>query len=382
LFAIFRLLLRYHSPQITSIFEDNLITPNIYATSWFITIFSSKTLDLFTLFTLWEEIIKEKDRLFTCYIAVAVLEYFKIEILNEIPDQIPQKILSIRLNSISETNEIISKARYMKQNMPYSLHANLMRYDVFKLNTIDSILSTLNKEICLSVHARDVILRMYPEAKLCHQCSDGYCRCFPSKNEVNFIVIDCRTETEQQAGKLPNSDLLSEQAYLNMDYLLELPKLYSHLKGLFHISLMGTGAFKPAEDFSSDSENEEEKDYVQNMLENLLKVFLINGFPYVSIVEGGFQKIHEFAMHYQLTIEKHSRSSCLVCSPEGPKYNNIFKNGLKRIGDSLAAFKYAVKSIVRSDTIQLPNTEEVKVQKRKAITRRSSLEPVDGDNTK
>ena len=315
--------------------------------------------------------------MFSCYVAVALLEHFKQEILIDDTILIPQKILAIRLTKLSEVIDIIRRARVMKNNMPYSLHAKLIRYDVFKLNTIDSILSTLNKETCLSVHARELIQRTFPEAQLCSNCPPSNCVCFPSKNDINFIVIDCRTEDEQQAGILPNSDLLNIEAYLNEDYLKNIHEIYKEFKGIFHICLMGSKAFKPKEERTDNID--EEEDYVQNMLENLLHIFMINDFPYVSVVEGGFQKIHEFAMHYQLQIEKHNQNMCTVCNPDGVKYNNKIKDSLKKIGSKLfgrvRAFAHTIKNIVRN-----PPDEEFKIETRKALSRRQSVEHINNFN--
>ena len=383
---IFRLLLRYHSPSLTSVFESNQITPDFYATSWFITIFSSKTSDIETLFSLWEQVIEEKDKLFTCYLAVALLEFFKSDILSDDPTIIPQKILAIRLKSTVEVREIVRMAREFKKNMPYSLHSSLLRYDVFKLATIDEILSTLNKLSCLSILARDIMQRIYPEAQLCNNCQETRCECFPSTNALPVIVIDCRTQEEQEAGILPNSSLLNCEAFSNIEYLQRIPEDYARVRGVFHILLMGSGAFTPREHSASlreeqeeDLSDDEEEDYVQNMLENLLQVFLSHDFPYVSIVEGGFQKVHEFAMHYQLEIINHNPSMCLVCSPNRKKHNNMISEGLMKIKDKLVgrvrAFSSAVKGIVRSDSVMTPlAAEEAKAEKRKAMSRRPSVE--------
>lgn len=315
-----------------------------------------------------------------------MLNYFKSEIFSEGLSSVPQKIVGIRLKSTAEVREIVRMAREIKRNMPYSMHSNLLKYDVFKLNTIDSILSSLEKEICLSVLARDVIQRTYPEAQLCNICLIAKCECFPNTNSLPFIVIDCRTEEEQQAGTLPNSDLLNNEAYSNLKYLQNLPNIYAQFKGVFHICLMGSGTFQPKDDLQkADSDSEDSEDYVQNMLENILQIFLSSGFPYVSVVEGGFQKIHEFAMHYQLQIEKHNQSLCIVCNPNGVKLNSVISQGLKKIRNKLVgrvrAFSSAVKNIVRSDSTQV-QTEEIKaVEGRRAISRRVSIENFNYANT-
>ena len=280
--------------------------------------------------------------------------------------------------------------------MPYSLHSNLVRYDVFKLATIDSILNTLSKEVCLSILARDFIQRIYPEALLCKDCKVAKCGCFPSMNVLPFVVIDCRTEAEHKAGVLPNTELLNCKAYSNVDYLQRMPEEYAKARGVYHILLMGSGTFrfKSRESLGNHTKGEkdekvveeEEEDYVQHMLENLLQVFLYYGFPYVSVVEGGFQKVHEFAMHYQLQIKNHHPDLCMVCNPDRKKHNNKISEGLMKIKDRLVgrvkALSLAVKGIGRSDLVSTHvDSEEMKIKQRKKCSQRTSLKNISNFGT-
>lgn len=130
---IFQLLLRYHCPDIFYLFINNDVSPNCYAAPWFITSFASKINEVEIVFKLWEEIIKENDKLFTCYIAVGILRYFQSELEMTNPVNLPQKISGLRLSRVDEVISIIQIAREIKSFMPYCFHQKLMRYDVLNL---------------------------------------------------------------------------------------------------------------------------------------------------------------------------------------------------------------------------------------------------------
>jgi hypothetical protein len=349
LFTIFSLLLQYHAPALSVLFKTAEVTADIFLTSWLLTIFASKTKDLETLFSLWKEVLKENDRLILCYISVAVLIHFQDALEAESEEMLPKAVLSLRITSLEEVESIVKLARTMKNNMPYSINEKLRRYDVFKLELIDSILSTLRKETCLSVHARDVLQLSYPEAHLCQTCVKGKCSCFNRSSALEFIVIDCRRKEEQRAGALRNSVLLPARAYNDTEFLRGLPYQFSSIKDRVHICLMGNEAFKVFD-------NEKKADFTQNMVQNLLELFLLTQFPYVSIVEGGYLKVHEFAMHYGVDLENHSSSICEVCDLTGKNSKSI-SQGFKKIKDQLVgkvkAFSSAVRRFGRSETTDL-----------------------------
>lgn len=296
---------------------------------------------------------------------------------------IPQIIQSIRLKNPTEVEHIVNLAKKMKANMPYSLHARLLKFNISQLDNINSALDNLNSQICLTMQVREFMLRMYPHTKFCGH--ELLCECPPqSYNDLPFMAIDCRNKTEQLAGTINNSELLNERAYEDSEYLHSITNEYEGARGQYHICLMGSSSFKVRQDEVKNDKDDEDEDYGQNMMENLLELLLENNFPYVSIVEGGFQKVHEFAMHYRLPIERHNPGLCLVCNPESGK-NSVIKEGLKKIGNKLVgrfrAFSTAVKGYVRSESIQQYESPEVNKSgsKRKAVTRRPSVEYVDSN---
>ena len=75
-FSLLGLLLKYHFPEIYKIFERGMVFPEMYATSWLLTVFAYK-LKLNTLFYFWNKIILENDELLIHYLIVALLNYKK-----------------------------------------------------------------------------------------------------------------------------------------------------------------------------------------------------------------------------------------------------------------------------------------------------------------
>lgn len=77
--CMYKLLLKYHDPQIAIYLEENNITPEIYAFNWFITLFSSKMpIDL--VYKLWIQMIQAWDMLAFFNIAVALVLFNKDKI--------------------------------------------------------------------------------------------------------------------------------------------------------------------------------------------------------------------------------------------------------------------------------------------------------------
>lgn len=319
-------MLRYHEPEIKTCFDSNEISPEYFATSWFLTIFAWKS-ELEVVYPLWDEIMSENDHLFPCYLGVAMLSQHREQILQEESYLLPKLLNELTISDTLTLNSIVEKARKFKQNIPFSSMLKLKKYNVFNLESIDCITDLLNKEFCLTVLPREILQRMFPEKKFC-KCTGRCPWCLAANNSMPFILIDCRTPEEQKSGFIPNSALLPKGTYDNQELLMSIPDDYLNMKGTFHICLMGSKNFKMAN-------YESEEDAVQNMVGNLLQLFIMKGFPHISIVEGGFETCHEFAMHYSLEIANHNSEICLVCNPDASKMTNIVKRRFNKFTKNL-----------------------------------------------
>lgn len=57
------------------------------------------------------------------------------------------------------------------------------------------------------------------------------------------------------------------------------------------------------------------------MMENLLIDFNTKGFPFISIIDGGFEACHNLVLRLGFELENHDVDFCSICTPEGDLSN-------------------------------------------------------------
>ena len=326
-FLIFRLVLRYHEPRLSAFFQMNRISPELYSSSWFLTAFAFKLSSLEVLYELWEEMLSESDPLFLVYVSVAFLQHVTHLIIDKEDYLVAQAISHLNFDTLEELHLILPKARYIKKNMPYSVFVRLVNFNIYNLETINFSIKALEKEFCITVPPQEVMIRAFPETKIC-PCKFKQCAwCVKRTKDLPLIILDCRQGNEQHQGVFPNTCLVHPDLYKDIQSILDFPDQFIEIRGIFHFCLMGSkdlslSTFEIQEKLSKDS------DKTQMVIQNLLQAFLVKGFPYVSIVEGGFEKCHSFAMNYQLPLDNHFPDHCYLCSPKRSRY--FFCFGRKR----------------------------------------------------
>ena len=78
---IVRILLKYHEPQISAVFEASFVEPQIYSTNWFLTGYTGK-LSLHISLALFNALIQEMEQTKLFYIIIAFLIYHKNIFIN------------------------------------------------------------------------------------------------------------------------------------------------------------------------------------------------------------------------------------------------------------------------------------------------------------
>ena len=312
MFLIFKLILRYFDPRLSAFFVLNNIEPQLFVTPWLLTLFSGKINNMQALYMLWKEVIIENDVIFPLFISISIILYYKDKLVSCTDKIVPQFISQIFFDDIHELREIITKARERKNTLPYSILIKLSKSEIFNLENIDDLISSLEKEACLSVLPCEVIHRAYPEVDVC-PCDSATCPWKTGRGRnVPLVIIDCRTHSEQEAGIFPNSILLDSQAYTDTDFMLNFPDQFIPMRNLYHFCLMGRTQYKGS-GFHLGEIGEHQNSEVQNMLENLIQAFLIKGFNYISVLEGGFEECHAFAEKFNIEVDNHDRNNCRAC---------------------------------------------------------------------
>ena len=116
---LFNILLLFHEPEIYNRFQKLNIVPEIFATNWIMTLFSSK-LKINIVYELWDHLIRFNDNLFILYLGVAILILKKELILNVNEIDLPILITNITILNIDEVEILIQLSLKIREKTPYS----------------------------------------------------------------------------------------------------------------------------------------------------------------------------------------------------------------------------------------------------------------------
>lgn len=72
-FCLMRLLLKYHDPELCQVLSSAMVTPDMYATAWFVTYFANKSDKMGVVTELWNELLEQKDPRFFLFVTLALI---------------------------------------------------------------------------------------------------------------------------------------------------------------------------------------------------------------------------------------------------------------------------------------------------------------------
>ena len=127
---LFILLLKYHVPEVYNVLDKLVITPEMYAISWLITLFSSKC-TLNVVYHIWDYLIRDDDKLTLIYLMVAFLKSKKDLIINT--DSTLEQLLMSNLTILNtnEVDDIMKEVALMKSKTPYSFKLFADKLELF-----------------------------------------------------------------------------------------------------------------------------------------------------------------------------------------------------------------------------------------------------------
>jgi hypothetical protein len=307
LFHITRLILQYHMPEIDACFKAHEITPDVYMTSWFVTMFSGKIKTIELVYMFWDALIERNDILYISYFGVSLLEMFKNDILEQESLSFPNVFKKIYIDNANVLRIVIQNADRVKLNMPLTSEMIFKKYDLFCLENTEAFAKSLEKYVALPILPREILIQTYPHDMVCRCANAKTCK----TRRLKHLVIDCRPASEQKQGYLLNSHLLCKVAQKMPNKLRDYPKKFMTIRKNFHISLLGSNS-------TIDGNS-----YVLKLFQS----FIEHGFPYISIIEGGYLACHEFAMQHSYTIFAHKEKTCLGCNSN---QNQVIECGIDR----------------------------------------------------
>ena len=410
------LLLKYHEPRVYNIFDNALISPEMYATNLLLTLMAHK-LNLNIIYYLWHILITNNDILFIYYFIVAFLKYNSEQIINCDITIIPAIITKLTIDTIDELKEIIDIAFELRKNTPHSFRILVNHLQIYKMHSkeLKKCYEIIKPDslITMPIFPKEIFYICYPNVK----CPDEYCdnindddninkniknniNCEFCKyyltNKLNYIIIDLRIlefgtfeDENEKTGFLPQMIMLEQKELKDENLPENLTERFKKDKGLYHIILLTskTNYFNDFEDdyykeiehnnlnkyFQIQSKVEKElnteltkkinkkKKFKLKEYDNLKKTLICmlkSNYPYISFAYGGFNAIHELSFKYKISLLNHD-PNCDLCK-KIKKNSNFFIKKIK------ALFKNnTTKEIIESSNNDSNNINDSKNQESK-----------------
>ncbi|KAL7436967.1 hypothetical protein ACHAXM_005440 [Skeletonema potamos] len=148
-----------------------------------------------------------------------------------------------------------------------------------------------------------VALEVSPTEVIPHVCSkkqaggDRNTRLSKTDGTLNFYLIDCRPESiAREQGRFPKAINMSPEKLQDPEELQRLIDMFESLRGAVHICVMGEGFASFPVLYNHPLTKEEQKLLEDDIsrTSSCALFFLKKGFPFVSLLRGGFAAAHAF----------------------------------------------------------------------------------------
>ena len=378
-FCLINLLLKYHDIELFRKFEFVLITPDLYTTSWIMTLFANKC-ELDVIYYLWDKFILFDDNLFPLFFIIAFLiinrDKFFVNDYSVVLNQLSQ----MNINTIKEVNEIIDLASEIRDKTPNSFYLLVNKLEIFNYDSknLKNLYEqfNLNEMLAMPIFPSDIFCITH---KNIIRCPDIKCENFKSEkfNNYNkcifcrnrdvkkknaFIIIDIRIfnkEINEQKndiylndifpGFLPKSIRITLEQLNSKDYPKNILNDYLDEKDKYHFIIITSDTkknseydnkfykfinkrksikgvyFKRMKELDIEKveetfgENKNKNEYYLlkefDYFRKLIEEMNVMKFKYVSFAYSGYKEIHSFAKEYNIDLLEHGKN-CFLCKEE------------------------------------------------------------------
>ena len=383
-FSLINILLRYHDPQLFYKFEYCMVIPDLYATSWIMTLFSNKC-SLNITYYLWDKLILFDDNLFPIFFITSFIiknrnQFFKAD------SSVILTILSqLEIKEKDEINELLNLSNEIRDKTPNSFYLLSNKLEIFKYDSLKLEMSynkyKPGKLLALPMFAQDIFCITHKNVIGCpdEKCENFknvkfnnntkciYCRNKQFKKKISFIILDLRLFkndnkdkiSDSYPGILPKTLRISNEQLNDEKYPENILNEYKEEKDNYHFIIITSETknfeeyekefykdiekdkkkrhsklgviFKKTRELNMKKVNEKFKENDKNYL--LLKEFdnfkkLIDGmnkegFKYVSFVYGGYELIHYYAKQYKIDLLEHGKE-CTLCKKQFKRSSSFF----------------------------------------------------------
>jgi uracil phosphoribosyltransferase/rhodanese-related sulfurtransferase len=349
IFRLFKLLLQYHDPELSSFLDQHNTPPELYATPWFVTMWAQKC-EIDTLLHLWDELLLDLNPMFHYFVSLELVRYRKENIMKCCVDELPGVMSSITIPNKNQMKMLFFEARKTRLSTPNSFHELFYKCITQKVVVDGALYTELLDLQALAIEPKELIEQFYDD-KMDNKegSSENRRRRSRKLSKIKHFVIDCRPIEQYEAGHLPyafhlDPALNSESLKVKMDSILT-------MKG-FAFCLFFDGVPSKLTNIDNSSH---------------LNIFLNKRIKSVSVCRGGYYAIHQMFVSGEITLVDHDNTQCLECA--GWKKNltskGNFASYMKKFYNAAETFKRnnqnRLESGIPRTVIVLPQTVDLRL---------------------
>lgn len=314
-FHLLRLLLLYHDPQLCNFLDTKKVTPDLFAKSWFQSLFASSC-DLGVILSMWDLYFQKGDQFFIFFLALVIIVNARELILNlnkEDKTKIVEVISLLPCNLTAEdVTDFCALAQYYDSKTPSSFKQDLEHILFENLEEVESKSnSLLSQALCLPVSVMELI----SNSEETNVISDS------GEENVRFFLIDCRPAEQYNAGHPPTA------FHLDCNLMLQEPNSFATaVQGLLSCQRQALAANSKAggEHLCFLGCGELLADQYTHMV---VASFLQKHTQFVSMLTGGYEAFHKYlGVGAESYLRDHNEKLCPVCVKEKASGNGKQKS--------------------------------------------------------
>uniref|UniRef100_K3WLM6 TBC1 domain family member 23 n=1 Tax=Globisporangium ultimum (strain ATCC 200006 / CBS 805.95 / DAOM BR144) TaxID=431595 RepID=K3WLM6_GLOUD len=276
-FQLYRLLMLYHDPKLCHYLDQHDMTPELYVTPWFMTLFA-RNLQPELVFMLWDFFLLEEDPFLMHFVAYAMVAANKEDIMSAEIAMLPQVLSNITLKTRAELEAVCETALALSKTTPRSFERDLYSvcYGGYKESMLpylrqlssassmqvypDELVENLMQRISAKSPAYAKLVQppvpkaddsMNPLLSPLARGASFSTEKSLSASSVFFIVLDCRPVEQYRQCHLSLSYHIDPEVVGSPDALSVLLKGFSRMKGC-HFCFVGPAGPSPSEPKSNN----------------------------------------------------------------------------------------------------------------------------------
>ena len=352
-FLLFRHLLLYHDPQLCAHLDANEMGPELYASSWFITLYANRCKMEVVLF-LWDVWLIDcvDDPLLHYFVSLALLIANRAAILKEPSVSLPELLTKLAIGNKKDAHTLVQRAKQLyRHNTSQTIRDKLSNITHARISIDSPAYTELQQWQAVHISADEVVQRIVQRGVAKADSSSGIARdeaaaelsSASDTSELKYFVLDCRPLSQYNSGHLPMSFHLDPEL-LEERRAEELERRLDALSGLRGCHLCFADAAVDDEPLESANDATAANNAQSPQLA-FLALLLRRNFKYLSLVTGGFAACHARILSLERGSEliDHRPDECLECNgrrfsrKEKKSLFNSVSAGMKRLGMGIAA---------------------------------------------